>query len=84
MTKLLDTSPEAESIQIEVFRRMGPEKRLQTAIELAQTSRELLAKGVRNRHPEYGEEEIRLAVIRILLSEQLFLAAYPAAKGIKP
>ena len=82
--KLTDTSPEAEAIQIEVFRRMSPERRLQAAIELAQMSRDLLTEGVRKRHPEYGEEEIRLAVIRILLPEQLFLAAYPTAQGVQP
>jgi hypothetical protein len=63
---------------------MGPEKRLQAAIELAQTSRELLAEGVRRRHPEYGEDEVRLAVIRVLLPEELFAAAYPTAQGIQP
>ena len=38
----LDTSSHAEKIQLEIFRRMGPERRLQAAIDLAQTSRELL------------------------------------------
>ena len=84
MARLTDTSPEAEAIQIDAFRRMGPEGRLHAAIELSQTSRKLLAEGVRHRHPEYGEEEVRLAVIRILLPEELFLSAYPTARGIEP
>jgi len=80
----LDTAPEAEKVQIEIFRRMGPEKRLEAAIGLSQTCRKLLIEGVRRRHPEYDERKIRLAVIRLMLPEKLFLAAYPEAGDILP
>ncbi|MDZ7359406.1 MAG: hypothetical protein ONB46_01590 [candidate division KSB1 bacterium] len=60
----LDTSPEIERLQMEIFRKMAPARRLQLAIELTQTSRKLLAGGVRRRHPEYNDEQIRLAVMR--------------------
>ena len=33
----LDTSPEAEKVQIEIFRRMGSEKSLQSAGLLSET-----------------------------------------------
>lgn len=79
-----DTSPEADQLQIEIFRRMGPEKRLEAGIALSHTCRKLLEAGVRRRHPEYGEEEIRLAVIRLTLPEDLFLAVYPDARDIRP
>jgi hypothetical protein len=80
----LDTSPEVERIQNEIFRKMKPARRLQLAIELTQTSRNLLATGVRRRHPEYDDEKNRLAVIRLTIPEKLFLAAYPHAKDIQP
>ena len=80
----LDTTPYAEEIQIEVFRRMGPEKRLQAAVSLAQTSRTLLREGVRGRHPEYSEDQVRLAVIRLMLGEDLFLSAYAEVKDTLP
>jgi len=79
-----DTSPDAEKIQIEVFRSMGPGKRLQSAALLSQACRTLLAEGIRKRHPDYSEEQVRLAVIRCLLPESLFLKAYPHACGILP
>ncbi len=82
--KSLDTSPEAEKIQIEIFRRMGPEKRLQSAALLSETCRTLLAEGIRKRHPTYSEEQVRLAVTRCLLPEDLFLKAYPGAHEILP
>lgn len=80
----LDTTPEAERIQLEIFRRMGPEKRLKAAIGLSRTCRELLIEGVRRRHPEYDQRQIRVAVIRLILPEKLFLEAYPEARDILP
>jgi hypothetical protein len=80
----LDTTPDAERIQLEVFRRFGPGKRLQAAIALSQTCRKLLIEGVRRRHPEYDGRQIRLAVIRLMLPEKLFLEAYPEARDILP
>jgi hypothetical protein len=83
-TRPLDTSPEAERVQIEIFQKMTPARRLQLAVELTQTSRKLLAIGVDCRHPDYNQEQIRLAVIRLTIPEKLFLAAYPHAKDIVP
>ena len=80
----LDTSPEAYKIQLDIFRAMTPEQRLQRGSELTQFCKGLLADGVKQRHPEYNEEEIRLAVIRIELGEKLFLQAYPHAGRILP
>jgi len=80
----LDTSADAERVQIEIFRRMGPEKRLQSAAFLSEACRTLLANGIRKRHPDYNEEQIRVAVIRCLLPEDLFLQAYPANRDILP
>ena len=80
----LDTNSDAEKVQIEIFRHMDPEKRLQSAALLSETCRTLLAAGVRKRHPNYNEEQVRLAVIRCLLPENLFLQAYPNACDILP
>ncbi len=80
----IDTSKEAEKKQIDILRRMNSSERLELALELTATSRGLLEQGVRRRHPEYTEDEIRLAVIRILIPEPLFIKAYPHAAGIKP
>ncbi|MBW2065317.1 MAG: hypothetical protein JRJ03_10350 [Deltaproteobacteria bacterium] len=79
----IDTTVEAERKQIEIFRKMGPEKRLVNSISLAQTSRRLLAAGVRMRHPEYSDDQVRLATIRLILGDDLFAAAYPEDADIR-
>jgi len=83
MRRTSDTTFEAEQVQLEIFRRMGPEKRLQCVIALSQACRELLKEGVRRRHPEYNERQITLAVARLMLPEKLFLAAYPEGRDIR-
>jgi hypothetical protein len=82
--KPLDTTPEAEKIQLDIFRRMGPERRLQAGLDLSRICRELLREGVRRRHPDYDERQTQLAVIRLTLPEELFSAAYPQARDILP
>lgn len=83
-TRPLDTTIDAERVQFEILRKMAPEERLRCACNLTQSVRKLLAQGVRSRHPEYGEEQIRLAVIRLILPESLFFAVYPDARDIVP
>jgi hypothetical protein len=82
VTTATDTSPAAQEFQLNIFRQMTPERRLQAAMDLAQTSRQLLAQGVLQRHPEYSQEEARLAVIKLVLGEELFAKTYATAKGI--
>ncbi len=74
-----DTSRDAEKKQIEILRRIGPENRLRAAIELSRISRTMLSEGVRKRHPEYTERQVRLETIRMTLPKELFRAAYPQA-----
>lgn len=80
----LDTSLEAERVQIEAFRRMGPEGRLKAGIALSRMCRDLLTAGVRMRHPDYNERQVQLAVIRLILPGDLFLTAYPEATDVVP
>ncbi len=82
--KGLDTSSDADAIQLEVYRRMAPERRLRVGLELTELSRGLLASGIRARHPEYDEERVRLASLRLWLGAELFRRAYAGAPEIEP
>jgi hypothetical protein len=72
-----DTTPEAARVQFDVFRRMSPERRLELALEMSRSLRQLVASGVRSRHPDYTEEQVRLAVARLTLGHELFAKVYP-------
>ena len=72
-----DTSPEAAEVQVAVWRRMTCDQRVAMAFELSENVRQIAAEGVRQRHPDYSDEEVRLAVIRLQLGEELFQEAFP-------
>ena len=61
-----DTSPEAAAIQAEIFRRMTPEERLRIALELSEEMRNIALSGLRSRHPEMSEEQLKREMMRIM------------------
>jgi hypothetical protein len=72
-----DTTLEAARIQHGIHRRMPPEQRLRQAFAMSEVARELSAAGVRARHPDYTERQVKLAVIRLMLGKELFRRVYP-------
>jgi hypothetical protein len=72
-----DTTPEAARIQREIYRRMSPSRRLELALQMSDFVRGVVAAGVRSRHPDYTDDQVRLAVIRLTLGKELFDKAYP-------
>lgn len=74
-----DTSPEAERVQMAIWRRLGPSGRVALAVRLSDDVRELARAGIRRRHPNYDERDVELALWRMTLGDALFTAAYPGA-----
>ena len=72
-----DTTIEAARIQFSILRKMGMEGRARMAFELSDALRSITESGVRQRHPDYDENMVRLAAIRIAIGEDLFRQAYP-------
>jgi hypothetical protein len=72
-----DTTIEAFRAQLAIYRCMSPEERLQRALEWSEEVRELGRAGIRLRHPEYSDQEVRFASIRLRLGDDLFRRVYP-------
>jgi hypothetical protein len=51
-----DTSPDANAVQIEAYRRMGGTGRAQVMFHLGEMARQTTAAGIRSRHPDYDDE----------------------------
>ena len=66
-----DTSAEADRVQVEVYRRMGGAGRAAAVFRLIERARTLTLAGIRHRHPEYDEEQRRLAFARLVLGDEL-------------
>ena len=77
-TQSPDTSPEAERVLIELLRQTPPWRRLQLADRMSATARSLCLAGIRSRHPQATEAEIRRRFAEIHLGPEL------AAKVLGP
>ena len=52
----------ARERQVEIYRAMTPQQRLEQALRMNRSMRELMAAGFRDRHPTWTETQIRRAV----------------------
>jgi hypothetical protein len=80
----LDTSPEVYQLQMELYRGMTPARRVELAVEMSEEIWEIAAEGVRARHPEYDETDVRWAVSRMRVGDELFRRAWPNAPRRSP
>jgi hypothetical protein len=71
-----DTDPEAEAVQLEIYRRMPAWRKIQLVFEAIDMSRALAVAGLRSRYPQAGPEEIRRRLMDLLLGEELAARVY--------
>jgi hypothetical protein len=70
-----DTSVDASKVHRDVFARMTGSDRVDAATEMAETARQLSLSGLRTRHPEYDDQQLKWAWFELLLGEDLTTAA---------
>jgi hypothetical protein len=75
-----DTSPEADAVQVEAYRRMGGAGRVQVMFRLNEMVRRTAMAGIRRRHPEYGDADVLLALAQLLYGEDLVRQAWPGQR----
>lgn len=65
----LDTSSEAWSVQLKIYRNMSYLEKLDMTFNLMDTSRNLLQAGISHSHPEYDEVQLERETIRLWLRD---------------
>ena len=81
-TLAADTTPEAERIQIELWRAMTPVQKFAVFFDLQEAMLQMAEAGVRMRHPEADEREVFLRRAALTLDRPTMIAVYgwdPAA-----
>jgi predicted ArsR family transcriptional regulator len=79
-----DTTPEADAVQLEAYRKMGGEGRAQVMFRLSEMARQTAEAGIRQRHPEYDDRQVLLARARLLHGDDLVRRAWPARELVEP
>ncbi|MFC1738324.1 hypothetical protein ACFL1G_04640 [Planctomycetota bacterium] len=67
-----DTTIDAAVKQFEVLRRMTLQERATITFELIDNLRGIAEAGIRSRHPDYDDDKVKLALLRLTLGEKLF------------
>ena len=67
-----DTTLEAARVRFSILRKIGMEGRARMTMELSDGLRSIIESGLRQRHPDYDEDMVRLTTIRIAIGEELF------------
>jgi hypothetical protein len=75
-----DTSLEAYRVQCQALRRLSAEQRGRLMVDIIEFVNAVSAAGVRSRHPDYSDEQVRMAVIQMRLGEGLFKKVYPGVE----
>ena len=66
-----DTSPDAEAAQLELWRGMTGQERVQKAMALSSQLKSMALAAIRRRHPEWTESQVRLKFIELTYGAEL-------------
>lgn len=67
-----DTSKKAAKIQFAVYRNLTEEKRFAQTIELSNNLQAIAKSGIKQRHPEYNQQQVVQAYLKLILKKSLF------------
>jgi hypothetical protein len=70
-TQSMDTSPEAERVQIELIRKASPAKLFGLTNSLSRTMIQASRNTIRRLHPEASEEELALIFVELYYGKEL-------------
>lgn len=72
-----DTDQESFQVQLNIWRTMPAEQKFAQLLQLNDDARALVVDGIRSRHPDYSEEQVKHASFRIFLGDALYQTVWP-------
>jgi hypothetical protein len=76
MDKTSDTTDDALREHIRGLRRLGISGRAAMTFELSDNLRQIVKDGVRHRHPDWDEAQVKQETLRIVLGDDLYNKAF--------
>lgn len=77
-----DTSPEAERLQVELWRKMSPLEKARAVSAITRAAQQLSLAGIRQRHPGASDRECMLRLAMLKLGPELTRRIYPEAADL--
>lgn len=72
-----DTSKDAHAVQVGIYRAMPASRRSEIAMQMSDDMREVARAGIRARHPDYTEDMVRRALVRLLFGAEVASRMWP-------
>jgi hypothetical protein len=72
-----DTHQEAHRVQMGIYRKMSPARRMEIALQMSDEVRSLTREGIVRRRPEYSHDEVSRALIALLFGKELARSIWP-------
>jgi hypothetical protein len=72
-----DTSQQAHEIQVRLYRAMAPEQRSELALRMSDDVRRIAAEGIKQRHPDYSDRDVRRALVGLLYGSDAATKIWP-------
>lgn len=72
-----DTTPQARAVLTDKLRSMTAAEKLDLALAMSRTVRDLAVAGIRQRHPQASPREVLLRLAVVQHGRSLAMAAYP-------
>lgn len=74
-----DTSPEAQQVHDALMRDLGGPRRVEMVVAMTAAAEAVTRAGIRARHPDDTEDQVRLTAWRLRWGDELFRRALPDA-----
>ena len=74
-----DTNREAHEYQLRLYRSMSDEERASMALEMSDDVRRIAREGIRQRHPEYSDHDVKQALVALLYGAEAAAKVWPRA-----
>lgn len=71
-------------MQMDTYRRLGGRGRSEAMFRLNELARELAVAGIRARHPQYDEEQVRMALVRLKHGDALARRVFAGRELVEP
>jgi hypothetical protein len=84
MPRSRDTTPDADAVQLRLYRAMTSAQRTTIGDQMSVDARVTALAAIRARHPNYDDASARWALFRMLVGDELFVRAWPRAPLLDP
>jgi hypothetical protein len=74
-----DTSRDAHEVQLRLYRAMTNAQRSELALRMSDDVRRIAAEGIRVRHPDYTERDVRRALVALLYGADAAAKVWPGS-----